>query len=122
MAKGKEGKSFFGASEGARRATGEAPKKGADKESVSRWSRSRKRAAVIRILGGEPLDTLSRELGVPVYRLEEWRDKALAGMDEGLKQKAGPDDRELLDARRKIGELTMENEILKKNLKRRGLI
>jgi transposase len=32
------------------------------------------------MLRGEPIDALSRELGVEVYRLEEWRDKALIGM------------------------------------------
>ena len=37
-----------------------------------RWSKKRKAEVVIRILRGEPLDTLSRELGVEIYRLEEW--------------------------------------------------
>ena len=33
---------------------------------------------------GEPIDALSRELGMEVYRLEEWREKALYGMEAGL--------------------------------------
>ena len=45
-----------------------------------RWSTRRKAEVVIRVLRGEPLDALSRELGVEVYRLEEWLDKALLGM------------------------------------------
>lgn len=48
-----------------------------------RWSKKRKAEVVIRILRGEPLDSLSRELGVEIYRLEEWRDKALASMEAG---------------------------------------
>jgi len=35
---------------------------------------SKKRAVVPRIFRGEPLDSLSRELGVEIYRLEKWRD------------------------------------------------
>ncbi len=49
-----------------------------------RWSNKRKQAVVIRMLRGEPLDALSRELGVEIYRLERWRDKALSGMESGL--------------------------------------
>jgi len=32
------------------------------------------REVVLRLLRGESLDALSRELGVDPYRLEEWRD------------------------------------------------
>ena len=35
-----------------------------------RWSASRKRDVVLGLLRGEPLDTVSREVGVEVYRLE----------------------------------------------------
>ncbi len=35
-----------------------------------RWSVARKRAVVLRLLGGESMELLSRELGVPVYKLE----------------------------------------------------
>ena len=35
-----------------------------------RWSKRRKAEVVIRILRGEPLDSLSRELQVEIYRLE----------------------------------------------------
>ncbi len=44
---------------------------------------------VLRIFRGEPLDLLSRELGVELYRLEKWRDAALAGMEEALKARNG---------------------------------
>src|SRR5688500_20067468 len=43
----------------------------------SRWSAARKREIVLRLLRGESLDVVSREIGVEVYRLERWRDKAL---------------------------------------------
>ena len=57
--------------EGARRATGV----GADAAAMGsgalvpgqRWSASRKRDVVLRLLRGEPLDAVSREVGVEVY-------------------------------------------------------
>lgn len=78
-----------------------------------RWTAIRKREAVLRILRGESLDFLSRELGVEIYRLEQWRDAALAGMDEGLKSRSGdPLKSELDTAMKRIGELSMENDLL----------
>ena len=45
-----------------------------------RWNRGRKRDLVLRLLRGESLEGLSRETGVEIYRLEQWRDQALSGM------------------------------------------
>jgi hypothetical protein len=50
-----------------------------------RWSAARKREVVLRMLRGEPLDALSRELGIEIYRLEKWREKAFSGIDAALK-------------------------------------
>jgi len=70
-------------------------------------------AVVLRLLRGEPFNALSRELGVEIYRLEHWRDAALSGMDEGLKNRIGdPLQAELDSAMKRIGELTMETELL----------
>jgi len=44
-----------------------------------RWTVARKREVVLRLLRGEPVEMLSRELGVEIYRLERWRDKAHDG-------------------------------------------
>jgi len=98
---------------GARRATGESAGGGALAPG-QRWSAGRKRDVVLRILRGESLDALSRELGVETYRLEEWRDQALLGMDLGLKdRKDEPLVHELDAAKRHIGELSMEIELLR---------
>lgn len=102
----------LGALEGARSATGSAPSAAAE---VKRWSSGRKKQVVLRLLRGESVDALSRELAVPIYRLEEWRDRALAGMDVGLKERENdPVEKQLDDANRRIGELVMEVEILRK--------
>ena len=67
----------------------------------------------LRMLRGESLNGLSRELGVEIYRLEEWRDRALSGMATGLKSRQGdPVQAELDTAMKRIGELAMENELL----------
>jgi hypothetical protein len=78
-----------------------------------RWTAARKREVVHRLFRGAPLDLVSRELGVELYRLEKWRDAALAGMEEALKARNGdPLKAELDTAMQRIGELTMENELL----------
>jgi hypothetical protein len=74
----------------------------------------RKRDAVLRLLRGESLDALSREVGVEIYRLEEWRERALTGLELGLKDRQGEPLAEALDAaKRHIGELSMEIELLR---------
>ena len=98
--------------EGARSATGSAP--GAAPE-IRRWSAGRKKEVVLRLLRGEPVDALSREVSVPIYKLEKWRDRALSGIDAGLKEREhDPVVAQLDDANRRIGELVMEIEILRK--------
>ena len=101
-----------GSAEGARSATGGEP--GAAVE-VKRWSAGRKKEAVLRLLRGEPVEAVSREVSVPIYKLERWRDRALAGLDAGLKERENdPLVRQLDEANRRIGELVMEVEILQK--------
>ena len=101
-----------GSAEGARSATGGEPGAAAE---VKRWSAGRKKEVVLRLLRGEPVDAISREVSVPIYKLERWRERALAGIDAGLKERENdPVERELDAARRRIGELVMEVEILQK--------
>src|SRR5208283_5246924 len=102
--------------EGARRATGASAAEGEAGGSLGpgqRWTASRKREVVLRMFRGESLDQLSREFGVETYRLVDWRDRALSGMDAGLKKRDGdPVQAELDAAMKRLGELTMENELL----------
>jgi transposase-like protein len=48
-----------------------------DDRSRPRWSAGKKTDAVLRLLRGEPLGTLSRELGVEAHQLAAWRDDFL---------------------------------------------
>ena len=86
-----------------------------------RWSVSRKREVVLRLLRGEAAEDLSRELGVPLYKLERWRRKAEAALDGALKEReADVVTGELATAMQRIGELSMENELLRSRIERPG--
>ena len=88
----------------------------------SRWSARKKADAVVRLLRGESLEELSRELRVEAHRLQAWRDEFVASGIEGLKgTPLAPEDRRLKEAERKIGELTMETEVLRAVARKRGL-
>ena len=95
-----------------------------DHRSRPRWSAGKKTDAVLRLLRGEPLEVLSRELGVEAHRLAAWRDEFLEAGKQGLKgQRAdrSQEDRQLKEAERKVGQLTLENEILRAAAEKRGL-
>ena len=113
-----------GLTEGARRATGGRTTTGGHSGPLKegqRWSLNRKRDVALRLLGGESVQALSRELGVEIYRLEEWRDKALLGIESGLREREGdPLKKELDAAMQRIGEITMENELLKAKVEKQG--
>ena len=67
------------------------------------------------------LEALSREAGVEIYRLEAWRERAMAGLELGLKARHGEPVAEVLDAaKRHIGELSMEIELLRERASGRG--
>ena len=107
--------------EGGRRATvaSTAGAAGSPLVSGQRWTVWRKREVVLRMLRGESIDGLSRELSVEIYRLEEWRERALSGMETGLKSRRGDAVQTELDtAMKRIGELAMENELLYKRCRK----
>lgn len=110
--------------EGARRATGAGPEPAAAAGPLGpnqRWTMTRKREVALRLLRGEPMEALARELGVEIYRLEEWKNKALAGIDASLRERGGdPLEKELQSARGKIGELMMDNELLREKMRSPG--
>jgi len=106
---------------------------------TKRWSAQRKKEVVLHLLRGEPVDAISREVSVPIYKLERWRDRALAGIEAGLKERdqaegrrtprsGGPKrskgcgiaaqndplEKQLDEANRRIGKWIMEVEILRK--------
>jgi Transposase len=78
-----------------------------------RFSVQRKMAVVARLLRGEPLELVARESNVNIQKLTEWRDRALAGAASALKERERDDrDDEIARLKAKVGEITMDNELL----------
>ncbi len=74
-----------------------------------RMSRQRKREAVLRLLRGEDLDTVSRSLGVTAATLSGWRDAFLAAGEASLATR--PTGGEALETERlkaRLGEMLLE--------------
>jgi hypothetical protein len=75
--------------------------------------RRAKTEIVLRLLKGEELGAVSREVQVPVHELERWRRIFLEGAANGFKRRDTPAaERELKRVQAKVGELTMKLEIV----------
>jgi transposase len=82
-----------------------------------RMSRQRKTAAVLRLLRGEDLETVSRELGVTAATLTGWQDAFLAGGEAALTTRAATS--EELESERlkaKLGAALIERELLNEKI------
>jgi transposase-like protein len=78
-----------------------------------RMSAKRKQSAVLRLLRGEDLELMSRELGVTAAELSAWRDAFLTAGEASLKTRpADGRDAEIGRLKAKVGDLTMANELL----------
>lgn len=87
-----------------------------------RFSSRRKTEAVLRLLRGEDLDSVSRELGVTAATLSQWRESFLEAGQQGLKaRREDAEQREVKRLQAKVGELTMDRDILETAIRLRGL-
>ena len=80
-------------------------------------SRQRKRDAVLRLLRGEDLETVSRSLGVTAATLTSWRDSFLAAGEAALASR--PTDGETLESERlkaRLGEMLLQHELLEQKI------
>jgi transposase-like protein len=86
---------------------------GAAHKPKGRFSARRKTEAVLRLLRGEDLEILSREIGVTAATLATWRETFLAAGEASLKTRQ-PDhrDEEAQRLKAKVGEVMMDNELL----------
>jgi hypothetical protein len=74
---------------------------------------------VLRLVRGEDLDSVSRELGVGAAMLAQWRDEFLAAGQASLRtRQADQREDEIARMKSKIGEITMENELLRERARR----
>jgi len=82
-----------------------------------RMSRQRKTAAVLRLLRGEDLETVSRGLGVTAATLTGWRDAFLAGGEAALTSRPGSG--EELESNRlkaRLGATLIERDLLNEKI------
>ena len=96
--------------EGGRRPSGAGE---AGRRPPQRFWAQHKTEAVLRLLRGEDIEIISRELGVTAARLTRWRDKFLASGAEGLKKRPAKEEAEIRRLKREVAELRRANEILK---------
>src|ERR1700751_5965405 len=98
-------------------------------EEVQRWTAKRRAALVISVLRGETTAAeAARRHRLKVAEVEEWRERFLLGAENALrarpKEDEGLREEELNRYKRKLGELTMDLEILRTaarlRLRRRG--
>ena len=88
-----------------------------------RWSAKKKQEIVLRLLKGESLDALSREINEPAGILSDWRDQFLEGGLAALKSrtrdpKVAKLEKELKRAKRLVGDLMMDKELLEMRIAR----
>src|SRR5215210_2072931 len=84
-----------------------------------RMSARRKQDAVLRLLRGEDLELLSRQLGVTAADLSGWRGAFLAAGEALLTSRpADARDDEIDRLKEKVGDLTMANELLEAKVER----
>ena len=86
------------------------------------WTAGRKKEAVLRLLQGENVDGLSRELGVEIGQLEAWKKTVLERMELVRKHRSEePLAEELEAAKKQIGELHMEVKLLRGKVAKKGV-
>lgn len=84
-----------------------------------RMSAKRKQEAVLRVLRGEDLELVSRDLGVTAADLSGWRDSFLEAGAASLKSRPEDDrDKTIKALHAKVGEITMANELLEAKIDR----
>src|SRR5262249_34493986 len=84
-----------------------------------RMSAKRKQGAVLRLLRGEPIELVSRELSVMANDLAAWRAAFLSAGEASLKTRPAADrDAEIARLKGKVGDRTMTSELLEAKIER----
>jgi transposase-like protein len=93
-------------------------------ENIERWTAKRRVALVVSILKGETsVAEAARKHGLTVADVEDWRDRFLLGAENALRSRPKEEDALKEEAikklKQKVGELVLDNDILKEALKGR---
>ncbi len=91
-------------------------------EPIERWMAKRRVALVVSILKGKTsVAEAARTHGLTVAELEEWREKFLLGVENALRSRPRDEeavkDEQIKKLKQKIGDLVLDNDILREALK-----
>ncbi len=91
-------------------------------ENVQRWTAKRRTALVLQIVKGETsAQEAARKHGLTVGEVEGWVEKGLAAMENQLRSRPRDEealkDEEVRRLKQKIGELVLDNDILREAAK-----
>lgn len=94
-----------------------------NQKSYKRWTAKRKFEVVLDMLkSGITLDELSRATGQPAHTLSQWRDEFLSRGESLFKEPESSQekaqDQQIVRLKAKVGEVTMENDLLYEKIKR----
>jgi transposase-like protein len=91
-------------------------------EQIERWTAKRRVALVVSILNGETsIVEAARTHGLTVAEVEDWREKFLVGAENALRTRPKDEDavkdEQIKKLKQKIGDLVLDNDILREALK-----
>src|SRR5262245_27377802 len=86
------------------------------------WTAKRRVALVVSILKGETsIQEAARKHGLKVAEIEEWRDRLFVGAENALRSRPKDEealkDEQIKKLKQKIGDLVLDNDILKEAMK-----
>jgi transposase-like protein len=91
-------------------------------EPIERWTAKRRVALVVSLLKGETTVAEAARLhGLTVAEIEDWREKFLLGAENALRSRPRDEeaikDEQIKKLKQKIGDLVLDNDILREALK-----
>ena len=91
-------------------------------EPIERWTAKRRVALVVSILKGETsVAEAARQHGLTVAEVDDWREKFLLGAENALRSRPRDEeavkDEQIKKLKQKIGDLVLDNDILREALK-----
>ena len=95
---------------------------GAAIEPIERWTAKRRVALVVSLLKGETsMAEAARLHGLTVAEVEDWREKFLLGAENALRSRPRDEealkDEQIKKLKQKIGDLVLDNDMLREALK-----
>ena len=94
----------------------------ASNEPIERWTAKRRAALILSILKGETsVAEAARKHALTVGEIEDWRDRFVTGAENALRNRPKEDealkDEQIKKLKQKIGDLVLDNDILREALK-----